>query len=66
MDPANLELEHQIEQPRFLHFPHLPHGSLRDDGQPALNKYSSTITRGHDFSGAQVRRSARDSQPPNC
>lgn len=42
-----------FEEPRFLDFPHLPDGASRD-GAPALNKYSSTITKDHDFPGAQV------------
>ena len=41
------------EEPRFLSFPHLPEDASMD-GKPALNKYSSTITKGHDFPGAQV------------
>jgi hypothetical protein len=40
--------KHADEEPRFLSFPHLP------DNEPALNKYSNTITREHDFPGAQV------------
>jgi hypothetical protein len=42
-----------LEEPRFLNFPHLPDDAKRDE-KPALNKYSTTITRGHDFPGAQV------------
>ena len=42
-----------FEEPRYLTFPHLPDHATRD-GQPALNKYSSTITKDHDFPGAQV------------
>ena len=42
-----------IEEPRFLNFPHLPDGATRD-GQLVLNKYSITITKDHDFPGAQV------------
>lgn len=54
MDPSNVQKQHQTEAPRLLDFPHLPdHATL--DGQPRLNKYSSTITRDHDFPGAQVR-----------
>jgi dihydroxy-acid dehydratase len=34
----------------------LPEGSKDEDGNPALNKYSAKITRGHDYPGAQVRR----------
>jgi dihydroxy-acid dehydratase len=42
-----------FEEPRFLNFPQLPDGTTRD-GQPVLNKYSTTITKNHDFPGAQV------------
>ena len=55
MDPSNLEKQRQPEEPRFLDFPHLPDDATRD-GKPILNKYSSTITRDHDFPGAQVRQ----------
>ncbi|ERF75376.1 dihydroxy-acid dehydratase [Endocarpon pusillum Z07020] len=41
------------EEPRFLSFPHLPEDASRD-GKPALNKYSTTLTKGHDFPGAQA------------
>jgi hypothetical protein len=41
------------DEPRFLNFPHLPDNATRD-GQPALNKYSTTLTKDHDFPGAQV------------
>ncbi|KAF2875998.1 dihydroxy-acid dehydratase-like protein [Massariosphaeria phaeospora] len=53
MDPSNLEKQRQPEEPRYLDFRHLPDGTLRD-GQPALNKFSSTLTNGHDFPGAQA------------
>jgi len=54
MDPKNLQKEREPEEPRFLSFRHLPEDATRD-GKPALNKYSSTLTAGHDFPGAQVR-----------
>lgn len=41
------------EEPRYINFPSLEHGTVRD-GAPALNRWSTTITRGHDFPGAQV------------
>ena len=53
MDPSNLEKQYLPEEPRFLDFPHLPDGTMRD-GKPALNTYSSTLTKDHDFPGAQV------------
>lgn len=55
MDHSNLEKQKQPEKPRYLDFPHLPDNATRD-GKPILNKYSSTITKDHDFPGAQVSR----------
>lgn len=55
MDLSNLEKQRQPEEPRFLDFPHLPDDAKLPDGRPALNKYSHTLTNGHDFPGAQVR-----------
>lgn len=46
MDPTNLEKQHKPEEPRYLSFPH--------SDEPILNKYSSTLTKGHDFPGAQA------------
>lgn len=54
MDLSNLEKQRQREEPRYLDFPHLPHGAKTQDGKPALNRYSSTLTKDHDFPGAQV------------
>ena len=53
MDPSNQEKQQEDEEPRFLDFPHLPNGLIQD-GKPRLNRYSSTITKDHDFPGAQV------------
>lgn len=53
MDPSNLEKQAEPEEPRYLDFPHLAEGAMRD-GKPALNRWSSTLTNGHDFPGAQV------------
>jgi dihydroxy-acid dehydratase len=53
MDPRNLKQQREPEEPRYLNFKHLPDGTMRD-GKLALNKYSSTLTNGHDFPGAQV------------
>ena len=55
MDPSNPEKQQEVEEPRLLDFPHLPDDAITVDGKPALNKYSSTITKNHDFPGAQVR-----------
>jgi dihydroxy-acid dehydratase len=54
MDPSNLEKQDLPEEPRFLDFPHLPDNATDIDGKLRLNKYSSTITKDHDFPGAQV------------
>lgn len=52
MEPSNHE---QIpDKPRYIDFPYLEHGTVID-GKLALNRWSHTITRGHDFPGAQVR-----------
>jgi hypothetical protein len=56
MDPANERQQFEPEEARFLSFPSLPDDAKDADGKPRLNKYSATITRGHDFPGAQVRR----------
>ncbi|KAK7190670.1 dihydroxy-acid dehydratase [Paraphaeosphaeria sporulosa] len=53
MDPRNAEQENQPEEPRFLNFKHQPAGTQRD-GKPVLNRWSSTLTNGHDFPGAQA------------
>ncbi|KAL8744804.1 MAG: hypothetical protein Q9190_002999 [Brigantiaea leucoxantha] len=53
MDPSNIEKQSQPEEPRLLDFPHLP-DDASEDGRPVLNKYSSTITKNHDFPGAQA------------
>jgi dihydroxy-acid dehydratase len=43
------------QAPTFINFPCLEHGTIRE-GSQVLNRWSSTITKGHDFPGAQVRR----------
>ncbi|KAI9704918.1 MAG: hypothetical protein M1836_006698 [Candelina mexicana] len=53
MDPANTVKQNIPEEPRYLDFPHLPDDATRD-GKLALNKYSSILTRDHDFPGAQA------------
>lgn len=47
MDPRNEEKMNRPESPRFLDFPNSKPGS-------GLNRYSSTLTRGHDFPAAQA------------
>ena len=58
MDPRNLEKQREPEEPRFLSYPHLPEGTKTEDGTPVLNRWSSTLTTGHNFPGAQVSRFA--------
>lgn len=41
------------EEPKYIQFPRIEHGTLRD-GEPILNRWSSTLTAGHNFPGAQV------------
>ncbi|KAI4155488.1 MAG: hypothetical protein L6R39_001230 [Caloplaca ligustica] len=53
MDPSNPKKQDVPEEPRYLDFPHLPDDASQD-GKPLLNKYSSTITKGHAFPGAQA------------
>lgn len=53
MDSANLLKQQEPEEPRFLNFPRTPDGATRD-GKPVLNKYSTIVTKGHDFPGAQA------------
>ena len=55
MDPSNQAKQQEVEdeEPRFLDFPHLPSGVVQD-GKLRLNRYSSTVTKDHDFPGAQV------------
>ncbi len=45
--------EHVPEEPRYIEFPSIPHGTLRD-GKLVLNRWSATITKDHDFPGAQA------------
>lgn len=60
MDPRNPEQQNEPEEPRYLNFRHLPEGTMRD-GKLALNRYSSTLTNGHDFPGAQVLQNSSTS-----
>ena len=65
MDLENLYKQNEPEEPRFLTFPHLPDNATTPDGKARLNKYSSTITKDHDFPGAQVWEGWLDSEPGN-
>ena len=63
MDPSNQKKQQEVEEPRYLDFPHLPNGVIQD-GMPRLNRYSSTITQNHDFPGAQVSvGQSKDNKP---
>ena len=47
--------DNKAEAPRYIDFECVPAGTKREDGSPVLNRWSSVLTRGHDFPGAQVR-----------
>jgi dihydroxy-acid dehydratase len=42
------------EETRYIKFPQLKHGTLKG-GNVMLNRFSTFLTRDHDFPGAQVR-----------
>jgi hypothetical protein len=42
------------EPAQYITVPAVPHGSKHEDGTPVLNRFSTILTRGHDFPGAQV------------
>ncbi|KAG5289742.1 dihydroxy-acid dehydratase [Histoplasma ohiense] len=42
-----------FEEPRYVQFPCLPDNATRD-GKPVLNRYSTFLTKDHDFPGAQA------------
>ncbi|KAF2669183.1 dihydroxy-acid dehydratase [Microthyrium microscopicum] len=52
MSPA--AFEDGPSKPLYANHKTLPEGALNEDGKPALNRYSSAITRGHDYPGAQA------------
>ncbi|PLN84432.1 dihydroxy-acid dehydratase [Aspergillus taichungensis] len=54
MDPSQPAVSNTLEEAKYLEFPCLPDGAKNEDGTPALNRYSSHITRGHDFPGAKA------------
>lgn len=41
------------EEARYIDFPAIPHGTMRD-GKLVLNRWSSALTKDHDFPGAQA------------
>jgi dihydroxy-acid dehydratase len=51
MEPSNYE--NITGEPRYIEFRCIEHGTLRD-GKPVLNRWSSTVTKDHDFPGAQA------------
>jgi hypothetical protein len=48
----------------YINFPRLPYGSTRD-GKQVLNRFSSVLTRDHDFPGAQVRQNILEDKGGN-
>lgn len=54
MDPAQPMTSSTLGEAKYINFPSLPADAKHPDGSLALNRYSSTITRGHDFPGARV------------
>ncbi|KAJ5157233.1 dihydroxy-acid dehydratase [Penicillium canariense] len=54
MDPAQLTEPSKLAEPKYINFPSLPTDAKHPDGSPALNRHSSTITRGHEFPGARA------------
>lgn len=55
MDPAS-KVSTAPGDAKYINFPKLPDDATRD-GKPVLNKYSTFITKDHDFPGAQVSSS---------
>jgi dihydroxy-acid dehydratase len=54
MDAAQPMTTSTLGEAKYINFPSLPADAKHPDGSVALNRYSSTITRGHDFPGARV------------
>lgn len=54
MDPAKPAVSSTLGEAKYLEFPCVPEGTKHEDGTPVLNRWSSTITRGHEFPGAKV------------
>ncbi|EEQ86580.1 dihydroxy-acid dehydratase [Blastomyces dermatitidis ER-3] len=50
---SSSEQDDAFEEPRYIQFPCLPDDATRD-GKPVLNKYSTFVTKDHDFPGAQA------------
>lgn len=54
MDPSKPAITNTLGEVKYIDFPALPDGAKHEDGSPALNRYSTTITKGHDFPAAKV------------
>lgn len=54
MDPSKPAVTSTLGEVKYIDFPSLPDDAKHADGSQALNRHSTTITRGHDFPGAQV------------
>ncbi|OJJ86391.1 putative mitochondrial dihydroxy acid dehydratase [Aspergillus glaucus CBS 516.65] len=54
MDPSKPAVTNTLGEVKYIDFPSLPDDAKHEDGSPALNRHSTTITRGHDFPGAQA------------
>ncbi|KAJ5477384.1 dihydroxy-acid dehydratase [Penicillium diatomitis] len=54
MDSTHSTMPKKLSEPRYINFPSLPTDAKHPDGSPALNRHSSTITRGHEFPGARA------------
>ncbi|KAA8913429.1 hypothetical protein FN846DRAFT_902908 [Sphaerosporella brunnea] len=51
------------EKSRFLAFRHVPYGTMRN-GKLVLNRYSSVLTQGYEFPGAQAMLYAAGIESP--
>ena len=47
-------MSQEKETSRFLEFRHYPYGTKNSDGSLMLNRYSSILTNGYEFPGAQA------------
>ncbi|GFF29391.1 dihydroxy-acid dehydratase, mitochondrial [Aspergillus udagawae] len=54
MDSSSSKSSDTQGEAKYINFPSLPNNAKHEDGTPALNRYSSYITRGHDFPGARA------------
>ena len=54
MDPSKPAISSTLGEAKYIDFTSLPDDAKHEDGSPALNRFSTTITRGHDFPGARV------------